>query len=89
MSHILFHVQDGDVIELCQVSDIRAGGLPKVRMSSPLSNGNVMRQKKKRNYSISEFLKIYLSSATACNNRCTSGANVCVSFQGFASVLIF
>lgn len=23
--------QDGDVIELCQVSDIRAGGLPKVR----------------------------------------------------------
>jgi hypothetical protein len=23
-------LQDGDVIELCQVSDIRAGGLPKV-----------------------------------------------------------
>lgn len=23
-------MQDGDVIELCQVSDIRAGGLPKV-----------------------------------------------------------
>lgn len=25
-----FYLQDGDVIELCQVSDIRAGGLPKV-----------------------------------------------------------
>lgn len=29
--HIL---QDGDVIELCQVSDIRAGGLPKVCLTS-------------------------------------------------------
>lgn len=30
---LLFCWQDGDVIELCQVSDIRAGGLPKVGMS--------------------------------------------------------
>jgi hypothetical protein len=27
-------LQDGDVIELCQVSDIRAGGLPKVCLTS-------------------------------------------------------
>lgn len=27
---ICFYLQEGDVIELCQVSDIRAGGLPKV-----------------------------------------------------------
>lgn len=48
------------MIELCQVSDIRAGGLPKVKMSFPLSNANDMRQKKKkkkeRNCSISGFL---------------------------------
>jgi hypothetical protein len=25
-----FFQQDGDVLELCQVSDIRAGGIPKV-----------------------------------------------------------
>lgn len=28
--HLLIVFQEGDVIELCQVSDIRAGGLPKV-----------------------------------------------------------
>lgn len=77
------------MIELCQVSDIRAGGLPKVKMSFPLSNVNVRDKKKKRNCIISGFLKIYLTNATACNNRCTSGANVCDSFQGFTSVLIF
>lgn len=27
----LSYLQDGDVIELCQVSDIRAGGIPKVK----------------------------------------------------------
>ena len=59
------------MIELCQVSDIRAGGLPKVKMSFPLSNANDMRQKKKkeRNCSISGFLEIYLTSATACNKN--------------------
>ncbi len=31
-------VQEGDVIELCQVSDIRAGGLPKVRQNSADAN---------------------------------------------------
>lgn len=30
-------LQDGDVIELCQVSDIRAGGVPKVRQCSVAS----------------------------------------------------
>jgi len=29
----IFSRQDGDVIELCQVSDIRAGGTPKVSNS--------------------------------------------------------
>lgn len=30
MTKHIFSLQDGDVIELCQVSDIRAGGTPKV-----------------------------------------------------------
>lgn len=30
MAKHIFSLQDGDVIELCQVSDIRAGGTPKV-----------------------------------------------------------
>lgn len=29
-SFFFFIFQEGDVIELCQVSDIRAGGVPKV-----------------------------------------------------------
>ena len=33
------HAQEGDVVELCQVSDIRAGGLPKdVKLANQLFN---------------------------------------------------
>lgn len=47
------------MIELCQVSDIRAGGLPKVKMSFPLSNANDMRQKKKKKKEIVAYLDFY------------------------------
>lgn len=43
------------MIELCQVSDIRAGGLPKVKMSFPLSNVNVRDKKKKETVSNLDF----------------------------------
>lgn len=43
------------MIELCQVSDIRAGGLPKVKMSFPLSNVNVRDKKKKETVSYLDF----------------------------------
>lgn len=35
----LVYLQEGDVIELCQVSDIRAGGLPKdMKLLTQLAN---------------------------------------------------
>lgn len=38
-SACLFYLQEGDVIELCQVSDIRAGGLPKdMKLTNQLFN---------------------------------------------------
>lgn len=47
------------MIELCQVSDIRAGGLPKVKMSFPLSNVNVREKKKKKLYHIWIFKNLF------------------------------
>jgi hypothetical protein len=39
MLFLVLHTQEGDVIELCQVSDIRAGGLPKdVKLANQLFN---------------------------------------------------